>query len=402
VRILKLIEWNPGRGGAEAWALWLRDALREAGDEVRLLTSAAGTAADGTADYVAPTARRPAARALLQIHDPRAAATVRRAVKEFRPEVAWVNMFAHHLSPSVFRALGPTPVVLFVSDYKLVCPLGSRLLPDGSLCHHQAGLPCLAAGCLSPPHWLRDQLRYAAIHRALRRVHTIVACSAWMQAELKRAGWPSLVLPIPSLPHPTLPRRPAGEPRFLFLGRLDREKGVDLLLEAFARMPTPGSLHLAGVGPCRDALQALVRDLGLDDRVHFLGWLDREAIAQELALAWALVVPSLWAEPLGMVAQEAIAAGVPVIASASGGLAEIVGEGRHGLLFANGDGPALTECLMQIATGADFPEHRLMAGDPEEMVQRFEPGNTLMRWREILATAAAMGGSTGGGSRSQR
>lgn len=397
-----LIEWNPGRGGAEAYALWLRDALREAGDEVRLLTSAAGTAADGTADYVAPTARRPAARALLQIHDPRAAATVRRAVKEFRPEVAWVNMFAHHLSPSVFRALGPTPVVLLVSDYKLVCPLGSRLLPDGSLCHHQAGLPCLAAGCLSPPHWLRDQLRYAAIHQALRRVYTIVACSSWMQAELKRAGWPSLALPIPALPHPTLPQRPADEPRFLFLGRLDREKGVDLLLEAFARMPTPGSLHLAGVGPCRDALEALVRDLGLGDRVHFLGWLDREAIAQELALAWALVVPSLWAEPLGMVAQEAIAAGVPVIASASGGLAEIVGEGRHGLLFANGDGPALTACLMRIATGADFPEHRLMAGDPEEMAQRFEPGNTLTRWREILAAAAGMGSSTGGGSRSQR
>ncbi len=402
MRILMLIEWNPGRGGAEAWALWLRDALREAGDDVRLLTSAAGTAADGTADYVAPTARRPAARALLQIHDPRAAATVRRAVKEFRPEVALVNMFAHHLSPSVFRALRPTPVVLFVSDYKLVCPLGSRLLPDGSLCQNQAGLPCLAAGCLSPAHWLRDQLRYAAIHRALRRVHTIVACSAWMQAELKCAGWPSLALPIPALPHPTLPRRPAGEPRFLFLGRLDREKGVDLLLEAFARMPPPGSLHLAGVGPCRDALEARVRDLGLGGRVQFLGWLDRAAIAQELALAWALVVPSLWAEPLGMVAQEAIAAGVPVIASASGGLAEIVGEGRHGLLFANGNGPALTACLLRIATGADFPQHRLTAGDPEEMAQRFEPGDTLTRWREILAAAAAMGGSNGGGSRSQR
>ena len=85
-----------------------------------------------------------------------------------------------------------------------------------------------------------------------------------------------------------------------------------------------------------------------------------------------------------------------------GGLAEIVGEGRHGLLFANGDGPALTACLMRIATGADFPEHRLMAGDPEEMAQRFEPGNTLTRWREILAAAAGMGSSTGGGNRSQR
>lgn len=383
-----LIEWNPGRGGAEAFALRLRNGLRQAGDEVRLLTSAAGSAADGTADYVVPTSQRRAVRALLQIHDPRAAATVRRAVREFRPDVAWINMFALQLSPSVFGALGSTPSVLFVSDYKLLCPLSSRLLPDGSLCKQNAGIACLAAGCLSPPHWLRDQLRYAAVRRALCRVHTMVACSAWVQKELQRAGWPSQVLPTPVVPRPARPRRPSSEPSFLFIGRLDREKGVDLLLGAFARMPSPGRLHLAGVGPCRRDLEALARSLGLGDRVRFLGWLEREAIDRELTTAWAVVVPSLWAEPLGMVAQEAIAAGVPVIASAAGGLSEIVQDGRHGLLFPNGDGVALTACLTRIATQADFPEHHVAGAVVQEVAQRFDPEATLEHWREILAAAS--------------
>lgn len=393
--ILMLIEWNPGRGGAEAFALWLRNALRQAGEEVRLLSSDAGSAADGTADYVAPAARRSCSRALLQIYDPRAASTVRRAVQEFRPNVAWVNMFAHHLSPSVFRALGSTPVVQFVSDYKLTCPLGSRLLPDGALCHHQPGRACLTSGCLGPCHWLRDQIRYAAIRRALRRVHTFVACSAWMQAELQRSGLPSHVLPIPVLPQPVRARRPAAQPRFLFLGRLDREKGVELLLEAFARLPSPASLHLAGVGPCLEALEARVHALALGDRVRFLGWLDQEAIACEFAQAWALVVPSLWAEPQGMVALEARAAGVPVIASAAGGLAEVVVEGRDGLLFANGDARALTTCLMRIASGPACGGGPRNPGVLQGEGLHFDAGSTLTRWREILAAAAESGRKRG-------
>lgn len=393
MRILMLIEWNPGRGGAEAYAITLRDGLRRAGDQVRLLTSSVGSAADGSADYVAFSTEWLPAQALLQIHNPLAAATVRRAVQEFRPDVVWVNMFAHHLSASIFRALAGTPVVLFVSDYKLICPLGSKLLPDGSLCHHAAGVACLETGCLSLLHWLRDQLRYRAIQGAITQVPFIVVCSEWMRAALLRSGWSSRVLPYPVAQPQRRERRPSPGPTFFYFGRLDREKGVALLLEALARLPDHACLRIAGQGPLRRELEGLARDLGLAARVRFLGWLDQKEIDRELTGAWAVVIPSLWAEPLGMVALEAGVRGVPVIASNAGGLGEVVVEGVSGLLFPNGNVDELVNCLARVTEGAAFPEKKLTEEVIREISKRFETDQNITSWRQVFDAAINHGNS---------
>jgi hypothetical protein len=101
----------------------------------------------------------------LQIVNPFAVAAVRRIVRDFKPDAALVNHFAFHLSPAVLSALHPVPTVLSTMDYKAVCPIGSKLLPDGTICHQPAGLVCWRGGCVSLPHWLRDQPRYALIRR---------------------------------------------------------------------------------------------------------------------------------------------------------------------------------------------------------------------------------------------
>ena len=106
-------------------------------------------------------------------------------------------------------------------------------------------------------------------------------------------------------------------------------------------------------------MERKVTRLGIGDSVRFLGWLSPEEVQSELAEAWACVVPSVWAEPQGLVALEAILRGVPVIASATGGLAEIVEDKRSGLLFPNGDERALLDCLRAIAAGSLFPAHTL-------------------------------------------
>lgn len=370
MRVLLVTDWNRGRGGAEAYLNWLRDGLRAAGDEVRVLTSSVGTAGDGLADYVAFGTEHVAAQVLLQIVNPFAAARTREAVRTFRPDVALVNMFAHHLSPAILFALGAVPTVLMVSDYKVICPLGSKLRPDASLCTEPAGWVCHRTGCLSLPHWLRDQPRYALIRAGMRRARRVVVCSAWMQRMLADEGIAAdhVVLPVPS-PGPSYRHVPAPEPTFVFVGRLDVEKGVAGLLRGFARVrrEVPAArLRLVGRGPARAGLEQLAREVGAGEAVGFLGWLEPEGVEAQLADAWALVAPSLWAEPFGLVAPEAIVRGVPVVASAVGGLAESVEEGVSGLLFANGDESALAERLLAIARGAAFPQHEL----PSSVVAR--------------------------------
>jgi glycosyltransferase involved in cell wall biosynthesis len=363
MRILFVTDWGGEGGGVETYVTLLMRGLETAGDEVRLLTSSVGSGA-AVADYVAAGSRSPVSQSVLQIANPAAARTMRRAVADFRPDVVHVSMFEMHLSPSVVAAAGAVPTVLSILYYKPICPNGLKLLPDDSLCTSPAGLVCWRGGCFPLAHWLRDRPRYARIRHEVHRAAAVVTCSAWMQRALADAGIESSWSPMPiAPPAATFRRAPSQDPLFVFTGRLAREKGVGTLLHALslARGQMPGiRLRVVGDGPLRSSLEQTAAALALGDAVEFTGWVPFEQVEGQMADAWALVAPSRWAEPLGLNALEAIVRGVPVIASATGGLAESVENGVTGLLFPNGDVSALAGCLVDVATG-----RQLKAGVPD-------------------------------------
>jgi glycosyltransferase involved in cell wall biosynthesis len=379
VRVLLITDWLQGVGGAERYIVAVREGLRGAGD--------------GTAEYRAHGSEALAAKAALQVMNPFAYAAVRRAAREFEPDVALVNMFEHQLSPAIFSALGPVPTVLSVTDYKGICPVSHKLLPDDRLCHSPPGLVCWRAGCLTAPHWVRDQARYALIRRGRRRVRRVIACSEWMRRELERHGIAAeyVALPVPP-PEASFRRRVAEQPMLVYCGRLDRTKGVPLLLRAFARLrrTVPAArLRIVGEGPLREALEEQARAMEHGAAVVFRGMVAPERVEDELADAWAAVVPSLWAEPLGLVAIEAIVRGIPVIASSAGGLGETVEPGVSGLLFANGDEDALLRQLEEVASARAFATHTVPEDASRRLAERHDPGRHAGRLRGILSSLAA-------------
>ena len=395
MRVLLVTDWVRARGGVEAYTTWLHAGLIAAGDEVRLLTSATGSAGDGLADFRAWGTERQAGQAFLQVVNPFAVAQVRRALREFRPDVALVNTFASQLSPAVLYPLRGVPTVLSLHDYKAVCPTGCKLLPGGERCRVPAGIVCWHSGCVSLPHWLRDQARYALIRAGLRSVDRIVVGSRWMQDEFARNGVQAEHVPLPvPAPGATFRRRPAAAPTFVFCGRLQPEKGVPLLLRAFARLhrDVPSArLRIVGRGPDGPAIGRLIGELALTDAVSMPGWLEPAALEAHLADAWALVAPSLWAEPLGFVAIEAIVRDVPVIASELGGFGETIERDASGLLFANGDETALYEQLARVARREAFPGHSLPADARRQVADRHDLGRHVARVRAIFRGLTAAG-----------
>jgi glycosyltransferase involved in cell wall biosynthesis len=387
VRVLLITDWPPQEGGIETYVDGLRGALRAAGDEVRLLTSSAGSAAGGSADYVGYGTEHRAMQAVLQIANPFAVGAVRAAVRALRPDVAHVQMFALHLSPAILWALRDVPTVLGVADYKQVCPTNTKLLREGTLCSTPAGLVCWRQGCVGLLHWLRDRPRYRLIGAWPRCVGRVLACSRWMQEVLERDGITSEYAPLPvAMPDRSFERTPALNPAFIYCGRLAREKGLELLLRAFARLRTEcpsATLRVVGDGPLRTALRELATSLRLTNVVTFVGWRTQAEVDRELSKAWALVVPSLWAEPLGLVAIEAIIRCVPVVASRQGGLAETVDLGRTGILFPNGDEDALVECLESVATGRVFPSHVLDPDAARRIADRHDYGRHVEHLHRI-------------------
>jgi len=194
----------------------------------------------------------------------------------------------------------------------------------------------------------------------LRRVERIIAATNGDVPWLLRHAIPPgkiRVVPTPLGPHSYEPASPrwaidrVGSPRFvLFLGRIHREKGVRILLETLPKLPR--DLWLVYAGPdARETgfLEARARQLGVSERVRFLGPVTEEGKRSLLAACACLCLPSLF-EAQGLVVLEAWAQGRPVVATQVGGLADLVEKNGGGLLVPYGDLPALAEALRRIWT----------------------------------------------------
>jgi glycosyltransferase involved in cell wall biosynthesis len=259
------------------------------------------------------------------------AAEVGSAVARHRADV----VHAHNLHPLFgARALraarrAGARVVLHVHNYRLVCAIAIQFR-DGRVCTRCTGRntwPGIRLRCRGN---LPEALAYGAglaLHQRslLEAVDTVVVPSDFVRERLLEVG-----VPLPSaktlpnfVPAAELASAPTAEaPRHaLFAGRLVPEKGVDTAIEAAARAGVP--LAIAGSGPDEAGLRALASRLGAP--VRFLGRLSQRELAETRRAAAFSVLPSRWDEPCPYAALESMGAGVPVIASAVGGLPEVVG-----------------------------------------------------------------------------
>jgi glycosyltransferase involved in cell wall biosynthesis len=177
---------------------------------------------------------------------------------------------------------------------------------------------------------------------------------------------------------------PSAEHAILFVGRLERVKGIDILLKAFASLSLPAILLLAGDGSQRSELEELALALGISDRIKFLGF--QADVQQLMASVDCVVLPSRW-EGLPMVALEAMALGVPVVAAEVGGLAEVIEHLVTGWLVPPEDPQALARTLREVLfnkrqscyVGQNARQRIIESYSVEVMVQK-----TLNVYSEVL------------------
>lgn len=241
-------------------------------------------------------------------------------------------------------------------------------------------------------------LRIAALRAmrdfALARAERIVCPSAALR-ELA-LGWGVDAARIEVLPNPVqapvlddrdeLRRRHGLEgPTLVFAGRLAPQKSLEVTLEAVRRLQGV-QLVLAGDGPEAERLRRLAHDLGLDGRVRFLGAQPRDTVLELLRAGDVAVLSSSWENFPHMVV-EALAVGTPVIATDTGGVGEILTDGRNGLLVPKQDPEALAATIRRY-----FDDGALQARLREEAlpsVERFSPERIYTELEELLVRAAA-------------
>ena len=289
----------------------------------------------------------------------------RELCEQHRPDVVHVQNFWMRLTPSVHagcHAAG-VPSIQALRNYRLVCA-NALLLRDGRPCED----------CLGKIPWrgvvrrcYRDSsVASAAVARMIvenrwrktweNEVDAFLTLSEHARSRFLRAGFPAdRVFVKPNcVPSPgKLSGCPSASNRILYLGRLSKEKGVDVLLRAWeqAGLGRCGRLMIAGDGDERPALESAAASLGLrPPEVVFCGRRPASEIPPLIQAARAVVLPSLAYETFGRPVVEAFAAGRPALVSNLGAPAEIVEHGRTGLQFASGDAASLGAALRKLLT----------------------------------------------------
>jgi glycosyltransferase involved in cell wall biosynthesis len=319
-------------GGAEIYARTNIDALVQLGYRVTAVTADAerppvpdGVRWLGCLDFFSTS--------LSRFRDSvRGVGTVRAVLEADPPDVALLHLF--DALPGIRLLERTVPTIRFVHTAWPYCPAGSRWLPRANRpCESEVGLRCLAVdreeGCLvtlsGEPFGLRNSIRRLldmGFQRSFFKGATLIAAnSSYTDREVRRFAGPTpriIVLP-PPVPRSALPDQDPVPGRLLVAGRLTRAKGVQDAIRAIASVPR-AHLHVAGDGPYRASLEALVDELGLRSRVSFLGWLDKAGIESEMRAAQVIVFPSCWPETFGQVGVQAAFCGRPVVAYDAGGV----------------------------------------------------------------------------------
>jgi glycosyltransferase involved in cell wall biosynthesis len=336
---------------------------------------------------------RPAA-AISAIWARRSADDISSLCDSFRPDLIHVHNTVPLISPSLYWAAARwnVPVVQTLHNFRLLCPQ-AMLLRDGKVCEDCVGkVPWRA---ISHKCYRDSALQSAvlsgmlATHRMLGtysgKVTRYIALNGFCRDKFIQGGLPADLIRIkPNFvaadKTPTWENRRGG----VFVGRLSFEKGLDVLIDAVAKLGA-SPVRIIGQGPLKEKVQQAFGG-------NYLGSKTPDQVLNLLHSAQFLVAPSTCYETFGLVAIEAFACGTPVIASRHGGLGELIDDGGTGLLVSPGDASDLAE---KIAWAQAHPMEMLRMGQAAhaQYEKKYTPSQNYNMLIDIYqdAIAAAKG-----------
>lgn len=389
MRIILVNKFHYMRGGSETYYFGLAEGLRRLGHEVHFfamqdsknLSCEDSDLFVSTKDYNGPISiSRKLSEARSLIYSKESLEKFEQLCERVKPDVIHMNLVHRQITLSILDApylvKHHVPVLFTSHDYILVCP--NYLMLDGSGAVCEACLGGNFANCLKR-RCVKGSTAKSAVamaeadwykrHRTYSKIDRIIAPSEFMRGKLIQGGFPERqVVHLQNFAkNETLEQARNTDdktdwkhPYILFFGRLSKEKGVGVLIDAFEhalpQLPENVRLVIAGEGPERDALMSKS-----DHHVEFVGFKQGDELLELISSATLACCPSVWCENMPYSIVEALAEGTPVVGSRIGGIPESVIEDETGWLAEPGDISSLSGVLMHaMNTAADVPAYRAM------------------------------------------
>lgn len=273
---------------------------------------------------------------------------------QFQPDIAHIHNIYHYLTPSIFFTLKKQkiPMVMKLSDYKLICP-NYKLFNRGKICQKCRGgkyYHCFWDRCLKNSSLVSFAAMLEAychwILKSYDNIDLFLSPSQFMKDKCVEFGIdPQRIQVLRN----TVDEKNfdffgktgdsvAGQDYFLYFGRLSPEKGLTNLIRVVFRLKQSGRLKqrrllIAGDGPQRKELETLVERLGLKKEVVWAGFRQGRELQELIAASQFVILPSVWFDNSPLVISEAQLSGKAVLVSRLGGSPEMIEEGKTGWLF---------------------------------------------------------------------
>jgi glycosyltransferase involved in cell wall biosynthesis len=405
VRVIELTDlYPPAIGGLERFVVLLSEGLAGRGHEVHVVASAlpgvpAVERSAGVTVHrlpllyqkLAPKLGEDAARPFHPpAPDPWFARRLAKIVEELRPDV--IHAHSWSVFSSLSRTLPPTPVMVSAHDYGLVCAKKSLVHRSGAYCPGPSWMRCgpcagahygaakgnvLASASLCSLHLLKRATKLTAVSDYVAKRlsptigrlggNSVETLHSFVPDGLYESGWQT---ERPDFLPPT-------DDYLLYVGQLSSHKGVGVLLNAYRRLSSPPPLVLLGTPhPTGPSPESLPPGITMQTNVP------HESVIAAMVRAACVLVPSVWADPLPMTVSEAQNCGVPVIASAVGGIPEQVIDGQTGWLVPAADERALADRISRLLASTDDTNAMGRAGRVQG--RRFAAAHGIPRFEEAL------------------
>lgn len=413
MRLIELTDmYPPAIGGLERFVALLSEGLANNGHEVHVVTCALPGAPAAETSFgvtvhrlpllhqrLAPRLSHDAAR---PFHPPAPDPLFRRrladVVQQVKPDV--IHAHAWSVFSCLAGAFPQTPVMVTAHDHGLACARKSLLHKSGTSCAGPSWRRC--GPCASSQYGMAKGNVLAAASltslRLLRKVTTFTAVSDYLASRLSPVVGQVTGQPVHTL-HSFVPDGlyesgwqterpdflPGHDGYLLYVGQLSRYKGVDVLVDAYQRLQSPPPLIMLGT-PHPTCPEAGALPVGVTMRTNVA----HRSVIAAMVRASCVVVPSVGPDSLPMTVSEAQNCGVPVIASAVGGIPEQVLDGQTGWLVPAADEQALTDRLADFLASADQAKAMGEAGRLHG--RRFTAAHGVGAFEEALQTTSQMAG----------
>lgn len=382
MRVLLVNKFHYRKGGSETYYFAVADALKELGHEVHFfamedennLPCEDSDLFVPNRDYNGPTSPVAKASAALSIiYSQESKRRFQTLCERVRPDVVHMNLVHRQITLSILDASyireSHVPVLWTAHDYIGVCPSYTMLDGAGNVC--DACLPgrfsnCLRRRCVKGSAAKSGlgavEGEFLKLTHAYRKIDRIICPSKFLMGKMVEGGFP----PEQLVWMPNFITRETADaidgvagsasdaPYFIYFGRLSAEKGVEVLIKAFAEavseLPIGWRLKIVGTGPEEERLRAFAEKSPASQAIDFLGFKTGDELRSLIKGARWSVVPSTWRENMPYSIVESLAAGTPVIGSEIGGISELVQDDKTGFIFSPGDTDGLSGRLVTSAS----------------------------------------------------